>query len=471
MGKKNLVGIVRRGLARWRGGAVVMAVSGGGDSVALLRAAADAAGPLGLRLSVAHLDHGARGEASAGDARFVAELAAGLGLPLDLGRWRPERAGHFEADARRARLDWLAGVARARDAGAVALGHTRDDQAETVLHRLLRGTGPRGLAGMPARRRLSEGVTLVRPLLGVGREALRAYLRDLGQPWREDASNADLARTRARIRLDLLPKLAGGYNPRVAEALARLAGLLARQRRAWESYVDGLASAVCATGDDGVVRVDRAPLLHHPDFLRAEVLRAAWRRAGWPERSMGAKAWRRLADLVGRGGRIDLPGGYAAIAGGGTLRLLPPDLATPSNPPPAPAPEPLPIPGEATWKGVRLRARAGAAGTTPWDGAGWTPEESLDPDRLEPFGPPEAPFLLIRAPEPGDRLDPLGLGGRTKPLNDHFRARRVPRADRPGVPLVCDRRGIVWVVGLGIVDRVRLGPGTRRVMGVGRADG
>jgi tRNA(Ile)-lysidine synthase len=110
---------------------------------------------------------------------------------------------------------------------------------------------------------------------------------------------------------------------------------------------------------------------------------------------------------------------------------------------------------------VRLRARLE-------DGTARTPEESLDLDRLDPFGAPESPFLLIRAPEPGDRLDPLGLDGRTKPLNDYFRSRGVARADRPGVPLVCDRRGIVWVVGLGIVDRVRLGGETRRVLGVGR---
>ena len=116
------------------------------------------AGPeLGLTLSVAHLDHGARGEASREDAAFVEDLASSLGLPFDLGRWQPTRAGHFEADARRARYDWLLATAQARGATAVAVGHTIDDQAETILHRIVRGTGLRGLAGMPGGKAWARG--------------------------------------------------------------------------------------------------------------------------------------------------------------------------------------------------------------------------------------------------------------------------------------------------------------------------
>ena len=145
---------VERRLARWceqgLGKAWVVAVSGGGDSVGLLRVLHQLAGPLGLRLSVAHLDHGVRGEAARADAAFVAALAGSLGLPFVLGTWQPTRSGHFESDARRARYDWLTEVAHARGASVIAVGHTRDDQAETILHRIIRGTGPRGLAGMPA---------------------------------------------------------------------------------------------------------------------------------------------------------------------------------------------------------------------------------------------------------------------------------------------------------------------------------
>ncbi len=224
---------IGRRLARWRSrglhGTWVVAVSGGGDSVGLLRVLHQLAPTAGLRVSVTHLDHGVRGEAARADATFVAELAASLGLPFDLGHWEPARAGHFEADAHRARYDWFARVARSREAGVVAVGHTRDDQAETILHRILRGTGPLGLAGIPARRLLvtDSEVHLVRPLLEVSRGEIRDYLRGLGQPCREDASNADLTRTRARIRHDLLPRLAAEYNPKVAEALVRLGKLAA----------------------------------------------------------------------------------------------------------------------------------------------------------------------------------------------------------------------------------------------------
>ena len=119
----------------------------------------------------------------------------------------------------------------------MAIGHTRDDQAETVLHRVIRGTGVRGLAGIPARRALGEGLTLVRPLLNISRQEIRDHLAAIGQPYRDDASNADPARTRARIRHDLLPKLAADYNPRVADALVRLARLAGASERAYRERV------------------------------------------------------------------------------------------------------------------------------------------------------------------------------------------------------------------------------------------
>ena len=154
MTNKPWIKRIERRITRWLAHDVsrvwVVAVSGGSDSVGLLRVLCQVAQPLGLILSVAHLDHGVRGEAARADAAFVAELAQALGLPVDVGQWQPVRAGHFESDARRARYDWLVQVARARGAGAVAVGHTRDDQAETILHRILRGTGPRGSPGSPS---------------------------------------------------------------------------------------------------------------------------------------------------------------------------------------------------------------------------------------------------------------------------------------------------------------------------------
>jgi tRNA(Ile)-lysidine synthetase-like protein len=244
---------LERRLSRWcdrgLGRTWVVAVSGGSDSVGLLRILHQLSGRLDLTLSVAHLDHGTRGEASRADAALVCGLAGSLELPVDLGEWRPERTGHFEADARRARYAWLTQIARARGAAVIAVGHTHDDQAETILQRILRGTGPRGLSGMAATRRLASGPSLMlaRPLLEATRREIREYLAALGQPYREDASNADRSRTRARLRHDLLPKLAAEYNPDVAGALVRLGSLARALERSLEAELRRLVHQAVLT--------------------------------------------------------------------------------------------------------------------------------------------------------------------------------------------------------------------------------
>jgi tRNA(Ile)-lysidine synthase len=303
----------------------VVAVSGGGDSVALLRVLHQLAQEACLRLSVAHLDHGVREEAARADAAFVVELAESLGLPCDLGRWQPARATHFESDARRARYAWLLEVARSRGASAVAVAHTSDDQAETILHRIVRGTGLRGLAGMPQRRLLSSDpdISLVRPLLDVSRGELRDYLAALAQPFREDQSNSDVARTRARIRHDLLPKLAAEYNPRVADALVRLGALADAMQRSLESTLDELERAAVITRTPDCVVLKQGYLGSVPRFLRTEVLRRVWRRAGWPEQGMSAQRWSRLAASVRTESipKVMIGAGVTASTEGGFLVL------------------------------------------------------------------------------------------------------------------------------------------------------
>lgn len=314
-------------LTRWLGRSIrsriVVAVSGGGDSVALLRLLHAAVPGSGDRLVVAHMDHGVRGDDARADAAFVAELAGTLQLPCVLGRWSPRRSHHFESDARAARYAWLREVAAEHQARAVAVGHTRDDQAETVLFRVLRGTGLRGLAGMPSRRVLGPGVHLIRPVLGETREELRRYLDSIGQAYREDASNAGVDRSRARIRNDLLPRLAEEYNPRVVDALARL-GRLARQAdHAARRQADAQLAAVSLGTDEREIRLDRAALATMPAYEAAEVLRLAWRRAGWPEREMSWKRWRRLVVLTRRrSGRVSIGHGVDAVAAGDRFRLV-----------------------------------------------------------------------------------------------------------------------------------------------------
>jgi tRNA(Ile)-lysidine synthase len=411
---------------------------------------------LALRLSVAHLDHGVRGEAARADAAFVAGLAAALGLPLDLGQWQPDRSSHFEADARRARYAWLAGVARARGATAIAVGHTRDDQAETILHRIVRGTGLRGLAGIPARRPLAEGLTLVRPLLDVTRDEIRAYLATLGQSYRDDASNADTTRTRARIRNDLLPRIAREYNPRVAEALVRLGTLAGAVERGLEATLIELEQAVQISAEEDRIILKRPVFLQAPRFLQADILRRFWRRAGWPEAGMDARRWRRLAVLAKRDGiKASVGGGvlfstHDLFIGLERVKTPPPPPSTADGEPSPEAAVALEVGGAAAWQGGWVVATL--VPDVPRD-------ETIDLDRLE------LP-LFVRGPVAGDRFEPLGMKGQSMPLNDFFRGRGLTIEQRRVIPLVCDQRGIVWVVGHRIADRVRRTDATRRALGL-----
>jgi tRNA(Ile)-lysidine synthase len=445
---------IERRIKRWceedLGKSWVVAVSGGGDSVGLLRLVHELAGRLGLCISVAHLDHGIRGQAAREDAAFVAELAETLGLPCDLGTWRPSRAGHFESDARRARYAWLAEIARSRMATVLATAHTRDDQAETILHRIIRGTGPHGLAGIPWRRALATNaeLTLVRPLLGIPRRAIREYLAALGQPFREDQSNLDLARTRARIRHDLLPKLAAEYNPKVAQALVRLGALAAANQRTIEREAGAIEREVVIASSPDCAVLKHSYFTTVPAFLRVEVLRRVWRHAGWPEGGMSAQRWRQLAALVekeeiprllvGSGVEVSTEQFFLVIR-----RLAPapgPAATTPSR---EAQPIPLAVPGltSVPWAGCAIESRIDPRDDTPRD-------ETLDRDQVV------AP-LFVRGPVPGDRFAPLGMNGRSMPVADFFRGRRVPRSRRRNTPLVCDQRGIIWVAGHRIADRVK----------------
>jgi tRNA(Ile)-lysidine synthase len=432
-----------------------VAVSGGSDSVGLLRALHALAPGLGLELSVAHLDHGARGEAGRRDAAFVSELAGSLGLPCDLGEWAPTRPAHFEADARRARYAWLTDVARGRGAAAVAVGHTRDDQAETILHRVVRGTGLRGLAGIPRRRPLAAGLTLVRPLLDVGRDDIRAYLAACGQPFRDDATNADVARTRARIRHELLPRLAADYNPKVADALVRLGSFAeASERLRGRGHRACLRVALVEAGAERIV-LRRRPLAGMHPHESAEVVRLAWRRAGWPERGMRAEHWGALGGLArADAGRVQVAGGAEGRAERGRLVLTRRAAADPVTPPVREA-APLPVPGATPWGSGRVVATLGPE--APRD-------ETVDLDAL-------VLPLVVRAPAAGDRFDPLGMDGHTTPLSDFLRGRRVPRSGRGAVPLVCDQAGIVWVVGHRIAHRVRTRRTTARPVGLRWVEG
>lgn len=314
----------------WQDVTVLVAVSGGADSVGLLRALVAIRPPGPGRIVVAHYNHELRKNA-ADDERFVGQLAQQLDLEIALGRASssslrtPARSG-IEATARRHRYQFLRQTATRTGARYVVTAHTADDQAETILHRLIRGTGVSGLAGIPRTRRLSELTTIVRPMLAIRRHALREYLEVLGQVWRHDESNDDQRFTRNRIRHDLLPLLAGKFNPRVVDAVCRLGTLAAENQAVIGASVQDLMAAHVTTRADGV-EVHCRELRGAPAYLIREVLLAIWRRQRWGLQAIGLAELTRLARLIQDGADrarnlIEIPGGVRAkVDPSGTLLL------------------------------------------------------------------------------------------------------------------------------------------------------
>ncbi|MFO0906641.1 MAG: tRNA lysidine(34) synthetase TilS [Pirellulales bacterium] len=313
--------------ADWADVTTLVAVSGGPDSVALLRALVALKQPGRGRLLVAHFNHGWRGAESDEDARFVMQLAGELGTPFHLGN-ACDAVGtglaRSEQAARDARYAFLLETAHQQAARYVALAHTADDQAETVLHRLVRGTGVAGLAGMTFCRPLSLAATLVRPLLRCRRDDVLAYLERLGQPYRIDASNADPRYTRNRLRHGLMAELARDYNPRVVEALVRLARQAAEWRELLQPQLEQLFAAAVVSESAVRVVLRRPPLSAAPLPLLRELLVQVWRRQAWPERSMTADHWQSLAEWIvapAAEGVLQLPDGLVAYRGFDEIEL------------------------------------------------------------------------------------------------------------------------------------------------------
>ena len=410
-------------------GPLIVAVSGGTDSVALLLLLCALAPELGLDIHVAHFDHRLRPRESAGDADFVARLAQEHGATIRLGR--AQRPPKSEDEARSLRYAFLRRTARERGATRIATGHTRDDQAETVLLHAARGSGIGGLAGM---RPLRDDIA--RPLLTVGRPETAAICAQAKIEPREDASNRDLAYARNRVRHTILPELER-INPQVRAALARLADAAAAVADADRAAAErALATAMTAERT-----LDLTVLAALDPRQRAEALAVAWQRA--TGRPLSARHRAALAGLTGdRSGSaaLDLPGGRA-LREYGLLRLetgaraaaaassdrTPVWLARPDRPDRPDRPN-QPV----RWHGWTLSLRA---------------TDSAAEGRL--VVPAPAGELLVRSRRPGDRL-----GGRLRiKVQDVFTDAKVPARARATYPLVATASGDVWwVVGLKRAD-------------------
>jgi tRNA(Ile)-lysidine synthase len=323
---------------------VVVAVSGGADSVALLRAMHSLKQMHGGRgeLIVGTLNHGLRGEDAAKDTAWLKVLCEELKVRLcletaDVQSLVSEQGDGFEAAARTARYDFLRRTAETLGARFVATAHTANDQVETVLHRIVRGTGIAGLRGIQRSRPLSESVTLVRPLLGLSRSQVVEYLSRLGQSYRTDETNADTAFTRNRIRHELLPSLRAQFNPDVDAAVLRLAA----QATEAEEFIHSVAATLArgcvridwergARSDASTpafarsISIDCRPFTDQPVLLIREVCKLGWGQANWPMQSMGFREWQVLAGMAADHSStqsINLPGNVLARRENELLRL------------------------------------------------------------------------------------------------------------------------------------------------------
>jgi tRNA(Ile)-lysidine synthase len=357
---------------------VAVAVSGGADSVALLRRLLQERHALGLVLSVAHVHHGIRGADADEDAAFVGSLAAAHSLPFHLHCADAPTAAAtlhetLEEAARNLRYAFFRELIAGGSADAVVTAHTLDDQAETVLHKLLRGAWTEGLSGIHPVLAVEPG-SILRPFLENSRVTIEAWLLEIQQPWREDASNQDMAHTRNRIRRELLPLLRT-FNPQIAVQLARLASISADEEAYWQGELSRLLPPLLLPGrptrgggrsasthpEEETVAIEQLRLRElHPAVAR-RVVRAAARRLG--AKLSFDQTEQLLAMSDSRPGKFELPGGITVERSLREIRL------TRSSAPAVPGPSyAFPIPGEirAPEYGLCLRgerAQEGLAGS------------------------------------------------------------------------------------------------------------
>ncbi len=446
--------IEKYGMLR-KGDTVVVAVSGGPDSVALLHVLNSLKSIYGLLLHVAHLEHGIRGEESRSDMKFVEDLCRSLSIPFtarseDVPELARSRGLSLEAAARKVRYAFLEELSDHLKAGKIATGHNANDQAETLLLNLLRGAGMAGLSGI---RPAMKG-KIIRPLIEASREEIEEYVAEKHLDFRLDCSNLDERLERNKVRKVLIPMIEKEFNPGIVAALARSATIFSVMNGYLSDRVEDVLKA-CARSEDGRTTINLEAFDEVPHAVKIFALYTVLRSLEEDEQVVSfdiLSAVLNLAERSKSGSRVDIGSGIMAMKEFGNL-VIGRDLALVS----------------------RYDVRLEVPGTTQAEAAGCTFEAEILSERPETgeiyrsgdtayfdFGGIDLP-LTARSWREGDKFVPFGLSG-TKKVHDVFIDEKVAASLRAMIPIVCDGEGIIWVAGVRRADRARINDDTRTIL-------
>jgi tRNA(Ile)-lysidine synthase len=459
--EKRISGFIREYGLISGGEKVVVAVSGGPDSVCMMHVLNSLKEVLDIQVHVAHLDHGLRSESGA-DAEYVANLASSLGIPTtiekrDVAEWRSKRKISLEEAAREVRYRFLGDTARQTGAKRVVVGHTRDDQAETTLMHILRGSGIQGLRGLRPASHIpygagEDGIWVIRPLLEITRHETEAYCTANGLQPRKDTSNDQVRFLRNRIRLELIPLLRQ-YNADIDGALLRLADLAGEDT----DFIDEQAAAVCrslVTGEGHLTCLDSGKLRGLPLALQRRIFRIMIERACGSLKDIESVHVDALIRLLfsNTGRSVYLPGG--AVVTNERNRMVVTAPGTSACPwPVLDCDYVLNIPGETKLPGWLVSATIMSENFFKDDDIF---SASFDLARI-------GRRLSVRGRRAGDRFHPLGMAHGRK-LQDFMVDSSIPRSWRNSVPVVCSPEQIVWIVGWRIDDRAKVTTSTQEVL-------
>jgi len=437
---------------------VLAAVSGGPDSICMLDVLLELRDEFEFGVVVAHLDHRFRGDESACDAEFVRRFAEERGVTCvceeeNVPAFLLCHAMSKQAAARMLRYRFLLKTSKLEYCQRIATGHTADDQAETVLMRVLRGAGPRGLSGIPPKR---DGM-VVRPLLGVWRSEVLDHLKARGIDYRTDSSNLGRNYLRNRIRHDLMPTLEE-YNPAVRESLARLGAIMVDTSANIDRQTDAAFADALKAARVGQFALDSRKFGRYDRAVQRSILRRAFEQLRPDLAPLPFRHTENILSLARReetGAVVGLPGGARARLEHGSIVL-----SHGEGPPEFPEQD-LPVPGAARFDdaGLIITAELLPASEVDLDTSAIGDDTALfDWDEI-------AAPLLVRPRREGDRFRPHGMEG-TKSLKELFIDRKIAFSFRSAVPILCDRSGILWVVGLRRSAAAPVTTATRTVLAI-----